>query len=91
MCVEAQLVFVACDDYEWLYVNGGYFASGHTIDKNMILNAINSFELDGSNASYEVEQSYVEECGGDLPNSFNEIPQKELKLLSASPKRKTSL
>lgn len=87
MCVDAQLVIVNCDDYEWLYVNGIYTESGHTIPQHVMLRVINTFELDGSYAKYEVNQNYVDENGGDLPDFFHKIPKEKLSLIKAAPKR----
>ncbi|WAX16616.1 hypothetical protein LC76P1_00179 [Lysinibacillus phage LC76P1] len=89
MRIEAQLVIVACDDYEWLFVNGKFVDSGHMIDKYTLLKAIHQHELDGSYATYEISSTYLDENGGDLPDLFEEVPTSELNLLSYADKRKS--
>lgn len=85
--MQIKLVYVERGDYEWLYFNDKINTAGHGIGNVAYLSLINEKELDGSFAIYEVTDDYVDECGGDLPNDFNEISSNELTLLNKKPKR----
>lgn len=84
---QIKLVYVERGDYEWLYFNDRIYTAGHDIGNLAFLSLINEEELDGSFATYEVTDDYVDEYGGDLPNDFNEIPRDGLTLWNEQPKR----
>lgn len=88
MKTEAQIAIVTCSDYAWLYVNDCKYHSGHEITTHHMLEAIHHYELDGSYATYTVDDDYVEHMGGDLHYLFSDIPTEELMLDSAGGKRK---
>ena len=71
-----EVVHIQSSDYEWLYLNGEFFADGHRISQEawFILGqrCVNtSFK---SIQRYTVNKEYIEE-NGDLPFEFDEIPK----------------
>ena len=71
-----EVIHIQSSDYEWLYLNGEFFADGHRISPKawFMLGQICTDVKFKDIQCYTVNEEYIEE-NGDLPFEFDEIPK----------------